>query len=50
MSLIFTHTFNTYGSTKIHEVYFNVIPAGATSEHFELRPNANKTCVFKVTF
>ena len=39
-----------HGCTKIHEIYFSKIAPNTKVEHFELRPNADSTCVFKATF
>ncbi len=39
-----------HGCTKIHETYFRKIAPNTTIEHFELRPMADKTCVFRATF
>jgi hypothetical protein len=37
-----------HGCTKTHEIYFRKIAPGLKIEHFELRPDADETCVFKV--
>ncbi len=39
-----------HGCTRIHEIYFRKIAPNTTVEHFELRPLADKTCVFRATF
>ena len=38
-----------HGCTRVHEIYFRKIDAGIKIEHLELRPNADKTCVFQAT-
>jgi hypothetical protein len=37
-----------HGCTKNHEIYFRKIDPNLEIEHFELRPNADETCVFQV--
>ncbi len=39
-----------HGCTKVHGIYFSKIAPHTTVEHFEVRPNANDTCVFKASF
>ena len=39
-----------HGCTKIHETYFRKIAPNTAIEHFELRPMADTTCVFRATF
>jgi hypothetical protein len=38
-----------HGCTKTHEIYFRNIEPNLKIEHFELRPNADDTCVFQVS-
>jgi hypothetical protein len=38
-----------HGCTRIHEIYFRKIDPGLKIKHFELRPNADETCVFQVS-
>lgn len=39
-----------HGCTKIHEHYFKKIDSGAIVQSIKNRPNADDTCIFKVTF